>query len=93
MVHSHTLYIGWTIFDNLYLLNGTVYIVTDDSESIPARRQMISTGINVANGKEAIAARLPTDREIRIISREEAGKLFGLGVEIIDGVTVRILGY
>ncbi|KAL4079337.1 hypothetical protein J3A83DRAFT_4208905 [Scleroderma citrinum] len=78
---------GWTIFDNLYVLNGTVYVVTDELETIPPRERMISTAINVRNGKEAVAARLPSDQEMRIISTEEARKIFGTAVGVIDGVT------
>jgi len=81
---------GWTIFDNLYVLNGTVYVVTDAPESVPPRERMTSTAIDVRNGKEAVAARLPSDREMRIISTEEGRKIFGTTAEIIDGVTVRI---
>ncbi|KIO13990.1 hypothetical protein M404DRAFT_121765 [Pisolithus tinctorius Marx 270] len=78
---------GWTIFDNLYVLNGTVYVVTDEPETVPSRETMTSTGIKVENGVEAVKARLPTDREMRIISTEEAGKLFGPTIEVIDGTT------
>ncbi|KAI5988065.1 hypothetical protein EDD15DRAFT_2290886 [Pisolithus albus] len=78
---------GWTIFDSLYVLNGTVYVVTDEPETIPSRETMTSTAVRVANGAEAVKARLPTDREMRIVSTEEASELFGPTIEIIDGIT------
>ncbi|KAG9312000.1 hypothetical protein JVU11DRAFT_7272 [Chiua virens] len=78
---------GWTIFDNLYLLNGTVFVVTDDPESIPDHKTITSTGVDVANGPAAVAARLPTDREFRVISPDEAQELFGSSADIIDGTT------
>ncbi|KAI6116078.1 hypothetical protein F5141DRAFT_1100982 [Pisolithus sp. B1] len=80
---------GWTIFDNLYVLNGTVYVVTDEPETVPSRETMTSTAIRIANGAEVVKARLPTDREMRIVSTEEAGELFGPAIEIIDGITGR----
>jgi len=69
------------------LLNGTVFVVTDDPMSIPDRNTIISTGIKIANGAEAVAARLPTDRELRVITTGEAQELFGTGADLIDGTT------
>ena len=80
---------GWTIFDNLFLLNGTVFVVSDDPESVPDRNTITSTGLKIANGDEAIAARLPTDREFRVITVDEAQVLFGTSANIVDGTTVR----
>ena len=80
---------GWTIFDNLFLLNGTVFVVSDDPESVPDRKTITSTGITIQNGPEAIAARLPTDREFRVITVDEAQDLFGTSADLVDGTTVR----
>lgn len=82
---------GWTIFDNLFLLNGTVFVVSDDPESVPDRKTITSTGIKVANGADAVAARLPTDREFRVVTSDEAQELFGTSAELVDGTTVRRL--
>ncbi|KAG8216197.1 hypothetical protein J3R82DRAFT_8223 [Butyriboletus roseoflavus] len=68
---------GWTIFDNLFLLNGTVYVVTDDLESVPERKTITSSGVRIADGPESVATRLPTDRDIRVITIDEAQELFG----------------
>jgi hypothetical protein len=78
---------GWTIFDNLFLLNGTVFVVTDDTEFVPDRNTITSTGVNIKNGAEAIAARLPTDREFRVITPDEAQELFGTSADLVDGTT------
>ncbi|KAG8221356.1 hypothetical protein J3R82DRAFT_1528 [Butyriboletus roseoflavus] len=78
---------GWTIFDNLFLLNGTVFVVTDDPESVPDPKTITSKGINILNGPEAVASRLPTDREFRIITTYEAQELFGTSADLIDGTT------
>ncbi|EGO00882.1 hypothetical protein SERLA73DRAFT_51542 [Serpula lacrymans var. lacrymans S7.3] len=79
--------LGWTIFDNLYVFNGTVYIVTDKPASVPDRSHITSTAVKIANGAAAIASRLPTDKELRVISSKEARSLFGTKAEIIDGVS------
>ncbi|KAI0292532.1 hypothetical protein BC826DRAFT_1018526 [Russula brevipes] len=78
---------GWTIFDRMYILNGTVYLVSDDPETFPDRKVMTSSGIDIENGAERVAARLPTDRDMRIISTSEARKLFGTGANRVQGVT------
>ncbi|KAF9454843.1 hypothetical protein P691DRAFT_716768 [Macrolepiota fuliginosa MF-IS2] len=78
---------GWTVFDRLYILNGIVYIVADDLTSLPDVSFVLSKGIFIEPGQEAEETRLPTDNDIRIISTEEARKLFGTGASIIDGVT------
>lgn len=79
------------MFDKMYILNGTVYLVSDEPETFPDRKFMTSTGINIENGPLKTAARLPTDKDMRIISTAEAKKLFGTGANRVQGVTVRIL--
>ncbi|KAI0634976.1 hypothetical protein C8Q77DRAFT_1171784 [Trametes polyzona] len=78
---------GWTIFDRLYILNGTMYIVSDSPKDVPDRRFMISTAAFIENGPEAEARRVPTDKEMRIISTQEARQLFGTEAERLDGVS------
>ncbi|TDL21873.1 hypothetical protein BD410DRAFT_803963 [Rickenella mellea] len=76
---------GWTMFDRLYILNGTLYVVSFNRTSFPELRLMYSTGRNLKNGKEEASKRLPTDKEIRIISPVEARRLFGTSATRIDG--------
>ncbi|KAI0938832.1 hypothetical protein AcW1_001531 [Taiwanofungus camphoratus] len=78
---------GWTIFDRLYILNGTAYVVSDHPETIPDRSLMTSTALFIENGPVAEAARMPTDKEMRIISTNQARLLFGEDAERLDGVT------
>ncbi|KZT10556.1 uncharacterized protein LAESUDRAFT_711704 [Laetiporus sulphureus 93-53] len=78
---------GWTIFDRLYMLNGTIYVVSDHPETIPDRRRIISTASFIYNGPAAEAQRIPTDKELRIVSTNEARELFGEDAERLDGVT------
>jgi hypothetical protein len=77
------------MFDKLYFLNGTLYVVSDEPESIPNRRMMISTAADIENGPIGEAKRVPTDKEMRIVSTRTAKSLFGVGAERLDGVTVR----
>jgi hypothetical protein len=67
-----------------------MFIVSDIPESIPNIKFMTSTGLPIQNGPVAIAQRLPTDKEMRIVSEMEAEQLFGRAAGIIDGVTVRL---
>ncbi|KAI0314669.1 hypothetical protein OF83DRAFT_1063437 [Amylostereum chailletii] len=78
---------GWTIIDKMYVLNGTVYLVTSEPELFPDRKFMTSTGIDIANEPEQVRARLPTDKELRIISPAEAKTLFGTGANRVQGVS------
>ena len=79
---------GWTMFDRLYALNGTLYVVTDDPASVPDRSLMISKALRIANGPVEAAKRLPTDNELQVISTAGAKTLFGSGADVLDGVTV-----
>ncbi|KAF8158227.1 hypothetical protein B0H34DRAFT_797639 [Crassisporium funariophilum] len=78
---------GWTVFDRLYLLNGVVYIVSDQPAAVPDVRFIYSKAIFIKDGQESEPERLPTDEEIRVISSKQAKKLFGTGAQTIDGNT------
>ncbi|KAG6830207.1 hypothetical protein H0H87_008886 [Tephrocybe sp. NHM501043] len=62
---------GWTIFRNLYMSNGTLYILALN-QSFPEIRMMISTGTIALNTPENIAAREPTQQDMDFITPEEA---------------------
>ena len=51
---------GWTLFRNLYMANGTFFILTDNNKSFPEIRMMISTSLFAENEPGNIAAREPT---------------------------------
>jgi prophage tail gpP-like protein len=80
---------GWTIFDRLYVLNGTMYIVSDDPSGVPDRKWMVSEGHFIEDRKEAEEARLPSNKTMRVVSTAEAKELFGQSADLVDGVTVR----
>ncbi|KAI0249221.1 hypothetical protein BJV78DRAFT_1284120 [Lactifluus subvellereus] len=78
---------GWTIYDKMYIFKGTIYLVSDEPDTFPDRKHMISSGKEVSNDPEKVAARMPTDKDMRIISTAQAKKLFGTGANRVQGVT------
>ena len=78
------------MFDNLYMLDGTLYIVTTRPLELPNTKYIISTGEDIMNGEAEARARLPSEKEIRVISPEEARGMFGGGASRLQGVTVRL---
>ena len=70
---------GWTIFRNLYMSNGTLYIVREDLlngeegdfvpvEHWPLVRMMTSTGLPGYANEESIREREPTDQDMAFIT-------------------------
>jgi hypothetical protein len=66
-----------------------VYIVSDQPSTVPDVRFIYSTGAYIEEGNPSPDSRLPTDKDIQVISTKNAAKLFGTGAHIIDGVSVR----
>ncbi|WWC86270.1 uncharacterized protein L201_001143 [Kwoniella dendrophila CBS 6074] len=78
---------GWTIFDQIYLFNGTWYIVTDNPSTVPLLRLMVSTGNEIWNDEESIKGREPTEKDMRIIFPSEAKRLWGNSASLVSGST------
>ncbi|KAI0344519.1 hypothetical protein BDW22DRAFT_1354593 [Trametopsis cervina] len=69
---------GWTVFRNLYMANGTLYVVTSrPSSDFPDIQYITSTGLAAENTPENIAARMPTDKELSFITPEQAKRRWG----------------
>ncbi|KAG8862400.1 hypothetical protein FRB96_001470 [Tulasnella sp. 330] len=68
---------GWTMFENLYMSNGTLYIVTSEPLEWPALRYMISVPMIALNNPESIRAREPTPNLLSFISPREAESRWG----------------
>lgn len=69
---------GWTVFKNLYMSNGTFYVVSDKPRSeFPELVYILSVPIPALNTPENIQARIPTDREMDFIGTQEALRRWG----------------
>ena len=68
---------GWTIFRNIYMANGTLFIVTSNPESFPSIDFMTSTGLPAFATPESIAERMPTDHDMAVITPQEAHQRWG----------------
>ncbi|KAG8871795.1 hypothetical protein FRB97_008280 [Tulasnella sp. 331] len=77
---------GFTILDNVYLCNGTLYIVRTDTfpSTFPDRRMMISSG---ASTSDDLPTRKPTDLNMQTINISEAVQMFGEQTFRMDGTT------
>lgn len=73
---------GWTLFKDVYMAGGTLFIVSSaPKSSFPEARYMISNPIEAFNTPENIAAREPDDSNICWLSPEIAKKWWGGNVE------------
>ena len=69
---------GWSMFSNLYMSNGTLYIVTNSPpSSFPDIKFITSTGLVALNTPENIAARMPTSANMDFITPEQARDRWG----------------
>lgn len=68
---------GWTIFRNLYMADGTLFILTTFPESFPDIKLITSTGLPAVNSPESIAERMPTANDLSFISPDEAQRRWG----------------
>lgn len=81
---------GWTLFRNVYMANGTLFIVTSlPSSELPHKRYMIATGLEGYPNPENIAAREPTEQHMDFITPAKAKALWG--GDVMKGKRNRIL--
>ncbi|KAF9071795.1 hypothetical protein BDP27DRAFT_1446016 [Rhodocollybia butyracea] len=76
---------GFTVFNNLYLRNGTFFVVSLDSSIFPSREAILSAPLDLSAGPERL---VPTDEHLRYIDIEEAEQLLGHNPLHIDDTTV-----
>ncbi|KAF8316420.1 hypothetical protein DL93DRAFT_2056393 [Clavulina sp. PMI_390] len=80
---------GWTLFDNLYMFNGTLLVVSDeDRDTFPETRMMTSTGLAAENTPENIQAREPTTADMDFWTRREANVYFGNRIYPVSSLTL-----
>lgn len=82
---------GWTIFENVYMSNGTLYLITENPSDWPQRRMIIDTGITALNTLENIAAREPTEYDLDWISPKEAEARWGKRIWPVPEFTVSLV--
>ena len=81
---------GWTVFKNLYMSNGTLFVVSSHSSSdFPDIKFITSTGLPAENTPENIAARMPTSKDLDFITPEQARLRWGTPEEETVSKTAR----
>lgn len=68
---------GWTIYRDIYMANGTLFILSSLPSDFPEIRQMVSTPLIADASPENIAAREPSDQVMKFITPIEAKRLWG----------------
>ncbi|KAJ7505244.1 hypothetical protein B0H11DRAFT_1977680 [Mycena galericulata] len=89
---------GWTLFRNLYMSNGTFFIVSNTPSDYPEIRLMASNPFKAENNPENIALREPTRHNMAFLTVVEAMRLWGDDVRSgrknrvlsVDGNTVLV---
>ena len=79
------------------MADGTLFIVTSEPESFPSIDLMTSTGLPALDTSESIAERMPTARDMAVITPQEAHQRWGRqnamdlnNVYPVEGSTVRL---
>ena len=87
---------GWTLFKNLYMTNGTLFIVAEESDRkvFPEMRMMTSTGLAAQNTPENIALREPLPENMQFITPKQARERWITAESVnrvwtVEGNTVR----
>lgn len=76
---------GWTVFKNLYMSNGTLFVVSSrPSSEFPDIRLITSTGLPAENTPENIAARMPTAKDLDFLTPAEARERWGASLENLE---------
>lgn len=78
---------GWTVFDKLYVREGTIYVVTDSPELVPDAKEIFSTGQKLLPGNINLPELEPTEKDFKVISTRDARHLFGPCSIRINGVS------
>lgn len=87
---SHLSSLGFTLLENAYSYNGTLYLVSDHISEFPLVRDIVSSG----HSEEKVSASENLDyldSVMRVMSRKEAIAKIGGAVNNVAGVTVRDL--
>jgi hypothetical protein len=92
LAYSHSyISLGWTVFDRLYVLEGTIIVVTDSPELIPNPKEITSKGQKIQDENVNLKQLEPTEQDFKVISTEEAKLLFGPSSIRIGGISVSVV--
>ncbi|KAJ6614757.1 hypothetical protein B0H10DRAFT_2043945 [Mycena sp. CBHHK59/15] len=75
---------GFTVLDNIYLRNGTFYVVTPDPASLPPRNRLLSRPIPRGPGVEIEA----TDEHLQFIHPDQVADVLGTFITRVKGFSV-----
>ncbi|KAJ2925006.1 hypothetical protein H1R20_g12078, partial [Candolleomyces eurysporus] len=76
---------GFTVFDKLYLRNGTFFVVTKDLKSMPPRERILSKV-----GAEGWSEEPATDQDLQFISPSQAKEYLGEFATVVKDTSVII---
>ncbi|RXW21580.1 hypothetical protein EST38_g4287 [Candolleomyces aberdarensis] len=76
---------GFTVFDKLYLRNGTFFVVTKDPKSMPPRERILSKGEAPGSPDEPA-----TDEDLQFISPSQAKEHLGEFATVMKDTTIFI---
>ncbi|KAK7019144.1 hypothetical protein R3P38DRAFT_2981304 [Favolaschia claudopus] len=77
---------GFTVFDNIYLRNGTFYVVTEDAADLPPIERLLSRPLERKPGVDTT----PTNEQLQFITPGEAESVLGTRLTHIQGFSVII---
>ncbi|KAK1225030.1 hypothetical protein PQX77_012029 [Marasmius sp. AFHP31] len=77
---------GFTVFDELYLRDGTLYVVTKDRKSFPRLPEILAKPLKMEPGVSLV----PTSDEMQFIKPERARGRFGDHIHRFDGFTILV---
>ncbi|KAJ6476926.1 hypothetical protein C8R45DRAFT_1008269 [Mycena sanguinolenta] len=78
---------GFTVLDNIYLRDGTFYVVTDDPASFPPRDRLLSRPVEMKGGGGGEDPK-PTDDQLQFINPDQATSILGDSLTLIEGFSV-----
>jgi hypothetical protein len=78
-------YLGFTVLDNVYSVNGTIFLVNDQKNRIPHLENVLSAWAEVPGGQ--VLYGLPTDNHIRLVTRMGGTRIFGHSARELRGTT------
>ncbi|CAG7850573.1 SubName: Full=Uncharacterized protein {ECO:0000313/EMBL:CCA69889.1} [Serendipita indica DSM 11827] len=77
---------GFTMLQNVYSINGTLILVSDNGSSLPIPKHVISAWAKVPERRIYLAEE-PTHHRIRVVDRATAIRLLGLSARRLHGTT------